>query len=355
MLTAKQRESLYAGLAGAVRMGATAEAALSRCKASGDNRLAKRIAQAQRRAEEGLALSEALSVAFGSGLPAWEIAVIAAAEGAVDDLSAQEGAGEAVVSEVLDALSRYAAAERSAGGHLALSFGYAVSVLLLLAVVSAATMRLVLPSVESAVATMSGGSPSSLENARHVAGALPLAAGVVVVLGTAVPVALRAGGGSIAPRLLAFLPPVITDRLVGVIPATGALVRVLRISLHAGGDLVDALDLAVHVVLPDASLVGREVVEAARSGGHVSPALAARGWLPADLAERLAAAESWGDMEGALSAVEAELDRRRELFLEAMPRVGAAAATVVCGIFLGWFALAVVVPTLTALAMGSTY
>ncbi len=352
-LTARERENLYAGLAGAVRLGATVEAALHGCRASGDSALARRLSAAQRHAEEGLTLSEALSAGFGPALPGWEIAVIAAAEGVGESRTPEDGPGETVVAEVLEGLSRYAAAESSATGRLALSFGYAFAVLLLLAALSAATRWLVLPSVETAVVAFAAGPGTSLDGARRAARTLPLVIGGVLVLGVAVPVGLRAGGSSFRLRLLALLPRSIAGTLAGVLPRSAALVRVLRIALRAGGDLLDAVDLALRVALPGADRLDRDLSGAAQRGGSVSKVLALHGLLPPDLAERLASAERSGGIETALAGVEAELERRRDTLLEALPGIGAAAATAVCGVLLGWFALAVVVPALTALAAGA--
>ena len=352
-LTARERENLYAGLAGAVRLGATAEAALDACRPTRDGALARRVSGARRRAEEGLTLSEALAAAFGPVLPGWEIAVIAAAEGVGESRTSGEGPGEAVVAEVLDGLARYAAAERSATGRLALSFGYAFAVLLLLAAVAAATRWLILPSVETAVVAFAAGPATSLDGARRVARVLPLVVGVVLGVGVAVAIGLRTGGSSFRFRLLSLLPPPVAGTVAGVLPQSAALVRVLRIALRAGGDLLDAVDLALRVARPGTDRLGRDLSGAAQRGGSVSKVLALHGLLPTDLAERLASAERSGGIEQALAGVEAELERRRDTLLEALPGVGAAVATAVCGALLGWFALAVVVPTLTALATGA--
>jgi type II secretory pathway component PulF len=124
----------------------------------------------------------------------------------------------------------------------------------------------------------------------------------------------------------------------------------MHLTFAAGGDVVEAVELARRAgALPDRR-DAEALLRAAASGAPIAPIVARRGLLPSHLAGRLAAAERAGDVAGALPAIAAALQLRRAAAVEAAPRAVATATTCAVGGALLWFALAVVIPALTAVA-----
>lgn len=340
-LDAPRREGLYQDLSLALGYAGNPAEALEQLVEEGvaaDPRLDTAVGAARK----GNTLASALSLAFPAGLPDWELALLQMAEERGAD-----GNGNAL-SELLRELARRIGLERTGAGQRRVALLYACVVLALIAAVAVGAAYIVVPNLAPAVAQLQLSEPAALERARSAAEATPVRIAGLLGVAAVAWVTSRVLGYERRHALLRRLSPGLAGSYAGVSAEAAGMVSALRLTLSAGGDMIDALLLLEATGVGVRGRVAAELFGSASAGSSLAEVFARYAMLPRDLSLRLSKAERYGLTVELLQFLEAELDRRRAAFLETVPQITTAAATIVAGAMLVWFVVSVVIPILTA-------